>query len=93
MMRDSSCAESTLLQLNKRTDVSFPGVVVIMKGVLKVSVEIVRVCGKKRSSDRSSTERCAESEPPYTTDGVAPPAERYDDISWRTGSWWTDRKI
>ena len=33
-----------------------------MKGVLKVSVEIVRVCGEKRRSDWSSTERCAESE-------------------------------
>ena len=47
--------------------------VVVMKGVLKVLVEIVRVCREKRRSNWSSTESCAESEcaesepPPYTT--------------------------
>ena len=47
--------------LKKCTDVLFPREV-LMKGVLKVSVEIVRMHGEKRSSNWSSVERCAESE-------------------------------
>ena len=47
--------------LKKCTDVLFPREV-LTKGVLKVSVEIVKIRGEKRSSNQSSTERCAERE-------------------------------
>ena len=65
---DNSCAESTFVTVK-----CFISGVVVMKGVLKVLVDIIMGCGEKRRSDWSSTERCAESEcaesepPPYTT--------------------------
>ena len=56
---DNSCAESSFVAVE-----CFISGVVVMKAVLKVSVEIIRVCGEKRRSNWSSMERSAESEPP-----------------------------
>ena len=49
---DNSCTESTFVVVK-----CFISGVVVMKGVLKVLVEIIRVCGEKRRSDQSGTER------------------------------------